>query len=383
MRDYSPTKSPPAPVTGVVAVAESSSSIKISWNVSPETDVVGYRITRKTGMSYSEISKVTTPSFVDSGLDAMTEYCYRADAYDAANNYSSPSSEACATTKVIPTVDTLPPVTVASPQGGTYTSAQNISLTCTDTGGSGCSKTYFTVDGSEPTIASPAYASAIAMAANTTLKFFSVDNQGNVEATKTANYSVVLPQKTVLEVVKNDASGLVTSSVAGINCGVTCTAEYVINTDVVLTATHSAGLTPIWSGCASTNANQCMIKMDRTHRIAVAFAVMVAESASNDTFETAQLIPASSIVSGYYNAANDVDFYRIVVTQQSTLQATLSHATVSSYLVLFNELKTQITYTSGMAHTLTQSLSPGTYYLKIYPAGGYNLTVPYDLKLTW
>ncbi|MBW1808462.1 MAG: chitobiase/beta-hexosaminidase C-terminal domain-containing protein [Deltaproteobacteria bacterium] len=54
------------------------------------------------------------------------------------------------------TVDTTAPVTTAAPVGGSYTAAQNVSLTCNDGAGSGCAATYYTTDGSDPTSASTA-----------------------------------------------------------------------------------------------------------------------------------------------------------------------------------------------------------------------------------
>ena len=53
--------------------------------------------------------------------------------------------------------DTSAPVTTASPAGGDYNAAQNVTLSCNDGTRSGCSKTYYTTDGSTPTTSSPVY----------------------------------------------------------------------------------------------------------------------------------------------------------------------------------------------------------------------------------
>ncbi|MFQ5900527.1 MAG: M6 family metalloprotease domain-containing protein [Thermodesulfobacteriota bacterium] len=79
------------------------------------------------------------------------------------------------------TPDTAAPVTSASPAGGTYTSAQNVTLSCSDGTGYGCQTIYYTTDGSDPTTASSVYSGSIYIAVNTILKFFSVDWAGNVE----------------------------------------------------------------------------------------------------------------------------------------------------------------------------------------------------------
>ena len=43
-------------------------------------------------------------------------------------------------------LDTSPPVTTASPAGGTYNTPLTITLTCNDRSGSGCNGTYCTID---------------------------------------------------------------------------------------------------------------------------------------------------------------------------------------------------------------------------------------------
>ncbi|MDD3887383.1 MAG: chitobiase/beta-hexosaminidase C-terminal domain-containing protein [Patescibacteria group bacterium] len=88
-------------------------------------------------------------------------------------------------------IDTTAPTTVASPVGGTYTAVQNVTLTATDTD-SPISATYYTIDGSTPTISSSVYSAPISITEDTTLKFFSVDSAGNVEEVKTETYEIDL-----------------------------------------------------------------------------------------------------------------------------------------------------------------------------------------------
>ena len=87
-------------------------------------------------------------------------------------------------------LDTVPPVTTASPAGGMYGAGQSVSLTCNDSGGSDCDKIYYSTDGSTPTKSSSVYSSPINIAPTKTLKFFATDLAGNQEAVKTETYTI-------------------------------------------------------------------------------------------------------------------------------------------------------------------------------------------------
>ncbi|MFA6296820.1 MAG: chitobiase/beta-hexosaminidase C-terminal domain-containing protein [Patescibacteria group bacterium] len=86
-------------------------------------------------------------------------------------------------------IDTVAPITTASPIGETYTSVQSVTLTAVDDN-SGVATTYYTTDGTEPTTSSLVYSSPIEISETTTLKFFSVDNVGNSESVKTEEYII-------------------------------------------------------------------------------------------------------------------------------------------------------------------------------------------------
>ncbi|MDY7227735.1 chitobiase/beta-hexosaminidase C-terminal domain-containing protein [Hyalangium rubrum] len=91
-----------------------------------------------------------------------------------------------------PEMDATAPTTRATPAGGTFSAPVTVELTCADPGGSGCSATHYTTDGATPTRSSPRYSAPLSLAANTTLKFFSVDVAGNAEAVKTETYVINL-----------------------------------------------------------------------------------------------------------------------------------------------------------------------------------------------
>ncbi|MFB3885602.1 MAG: chitobiase/beta-hexosaminidase C-terminal domain-containing protein [Thermodesulfobacteriota bacterium] len=87
-------------------------------------------------------------------------------------------------------MDTTPPTTTASPTGGTYDSAQSVTLTCTDGSGSGCDKIYYTTDGTTPTTSSPVYASPINILVTTVLKFMAKDMGGTFETVQSQTYTI-------------------------------------------------------------------------------------------------------------------------------------------------------------------------------------------------
>ncbi len=80
---------------------------------------------------------------------------------------------------------------VFSPAGGTYTSAQNVSISCTTDG----STIYYTTDGSIPTTSSTAYTGAIAVSSTTTIKAIATKAGMNNSAVASAVYTIVEPAK--------------------------------------------------------------------------------------------------------------------------------------------------------------------------------------------
>jgi hypothetical protein len=74
-------------------------------------------------------------------------------------------------------------------RGGTYNSAQSVTLSSTDTD---LANIYYTTDGSTPTTSSATYSGPIAIntEGTTTLKFFGVDTAGNQETVQTQTYVI-------------------------------------------------------------------------------------------------------------------------------------------------------------------------------------------------
>ena len=83
-------------------------------------------------------------------------------------------------------IDITPPVTSTLPEGGTFDEDLLVFINTNET-----ATTYYTLDGTTPTTASSIYTAPISITETTTLKFFSVDEAGNVEDVKTREYVIV------------------------------------------------------------------------------------------------------------------------------------------------------------------------------------------------
>lgn len=91
---------PPSAPTGLSATIISSSQINLSWTASTDNvGVAGYKVYR----NGTQIAAVTTTSYSNTGLSAVTIYTYTVSAYDAAGNNSLQSSSASATTQLAST----------------------------------------------------------------------------------------------------------------------------------------------------------------------------------------------------------------------------------------------------------------------------------------
>ena len=86
-------------------------------------------------------------------------------------------------------LDTASPITTANPATGTYGSARDITLTCSDVAAN-CNHIYYTTNGDTPSVNSSIYSNPITISTNTTLKYFSTDLAGNAESVKTENYVI-------------------------------------------------------------------------------------------------------------------------------------------------------------------------------------------------
>jgi hypothetical protein len=96
-------------------------------------------------------------------------------------------------------VDTLAPATAITCNGSAcqaaYSGAVTVSLPPTDAGGSGVAQTRYTTDGTDPTSSTTAhvYTAPFTVGATATVSFYSTDNAGNTEATRSQAIQIGSP----------------------------------------------------------------------------------------------------------------------------------------------------------------------------------------------
>jgi len=103
--------------------------------------------------------------------------------YFARDRYGNLSTESAV--EYLVRLDTVPPVSVASPRGGKYFHPVSVRLN-TEEGG----VVFYTTDGSKPTRSSETYRTPVAMRKDTSIRFFAVDEAGNAEDAHKEVYNI-------------------------------------------------------------------------------------------------------------------------------------------------------------------------------------------------
>ena len=125
------------------------------------------------------ISSASGTSFV---LSAQGVYTIKYFSVDTAGNAESVKTAANQVR-----IDTTAPTTTDNASATWTKNSVTVTLSPSDTGGSGVAATYYTTDGSTPTTASSSGTSVVLSAQGVyTIKYFSVDTAGNAESVKTA-----------------------------------------------------------------------------------------------------------------------------------------------------------------------------------------------------
>ncbi|MBP7875932.1 chitobiase/beta-hexosaminidase C-terminal domain-containing protein [Candidatus Woesebacteria bacterium] len=141
-------------------------------------------------ITYDQPSKTATIQLINPGWYFSPEQEWGVqNIHDLAGNVQAPTPYMETTTAMV-----APVTTDSGTDAAWHTAAVTVTLSCDDNTvslGSGCNTTYYTTDGSIPTTAS-AQGNTVVVSGEgvTTIKYFSVDKAGNVEAVKTAANTV-------------------------------------------------------------------------------------------------------------------------------------------------------------------------------------------------
>ena len=160
-------------------------------------------------------------------------------------------------------VDTKAPSSSAAPAGGNFGTAIQVTLSCDDGSGAGCTAVYYTLDGNDPTVLSGTYGLPISISETTTLKFFAVDSAGNAEPVNTENYI-----RTYTLTTSSTSGGSVTTPGEGVN-------TYPSGTVVDLDATPETGHRFVkWTGdVADAGLPSTTVTMDGDKTVTASFAL--------------------------------------------------------------------------------------------------------------
>jgi len=219
------------------------------------------------------------------------------------------------TTQAVP--DTAPPTTAALPAGGYFNSTQSVTLSCADNvGGTGCAATYYTVDGTTPTAISTRYTAPVSIAASATLRFFSVDAQGNAEAPRQEAYVIdKVPPTLVASDPANGAAGVSVAKVITATFSEAMKATSFTPTPVTI----DNGVTVTLSYTAATNtltiAPTERLACNTTYRVAIGAGatdlagnglVQPATFSFTTTSDCVEPVTTASVPPGVYRTAQSV-----------------------------------------------------------------------------
>lgn len=186
----------------------------------------------------------------DTFLDEYTEYTAIIQVSDSALNPMPSAYEWSFRTE-----DLTAPNTTASVAAGLYNTQLNVTLSCDDGAGSGCASTYYSVDGTAPSLP---YAGGIAIGeGETTLRFYSEDNEGQAEPVQEVTYTVDLtpPELVQPTTPATDATEVPRNTVVSVTFSEAVNADQINSTNFYLdngmpgtvsydAVTYTATLTP-------------------------------------------------------------------------------------------------------------------------------------------
>ena len=247
--------------------------------------------------------------------------------------------------------DNATPVTTASPVGGTYTTIQMVTLSCSDGTGSGCDKTYYTTDGTPPTIASAVYAGPIPISATTTMRYFSRDRAGNQEAVRTQTYTVDTIAPTGTIAINGGAAYTTSRSVTlTLSCtdNVACYQMQFSNDNITWSSSATYATTRNWSLTTGNGDKTVYVKYrDQVGNWSPVYSATIIfdnTAPSNGTLNTVASPGVIALTwSGFSDVTSGMSGYTLVYSTTST------PATCSAGTVLYSGTDTGFNHTGVVA----------------------------------
>jgi hypothetical protein len=220
---------------------------------------------------------------------------------DVAGNAEAASSSTV-TVNAPPRDTTAPVTTIACNAGscsGWFRSAVTVTLSATDTGGSGVSATYYTLNGTTPTTSSTRYTGAFTVSSTTTVKFFSTDIAGNAEVVQSALVQIDAAAPTTTITCNNGScnawfTAAVTARLAAADTGGSGVATIRYTTD---------GTNPDTSTTAIVYTGPFTVASTQTVRFASTDVAGNQESAKSQQIKVDMAAPSVAITSPANNAS--------------------------------------------------------------------------------
>ena len=230
------------------------------------------------------------------------------------------------------TLDTVPPITAASPLPGSYPPL-TVTLTPNE-----AATVYYTTDGTVPTTASSVYTVPILLAATTTLKYFAVDTAGNVEAPKSGLYTISIPNLTASVIVNGGATATKTTSVtlalaaATTNTGGAITGMQFSNDGTTYTpATPEAfAATKNWQITTGDGVKTVYVKFTETN---LAGLITYPPVSANITLDTVAPVTSISPLPGLYSSPVSVV---LTANEPATIRYTLDGSAPTATSLLYS-----------------------------------------------
>ena len=192
-----PLASGPAGPTNVVA-ATVAGGIKLTWTpavaVPGTPPILGYRVHAVSqtvvGGEQVEIGKrISGQAAKGTTITGLTA----GDTYDVEVVSVSSVGQTWPPIHAAPVTDTTPPIITASPNGGSFATPRNVSLTSNEAG----SQIFYTLDGTDPVDAAgdvvptaKTYTGPFTVSSNTTLTYVGFDPSGNRSTTGVATFTI-------------------------------------------------------------------------------------------------------------------------------------------------------------------------------------------------